>query len=85
LIVGSCNVQNDFSDLAAIHPRTCKVFFDRIDGSLVLRAIVIEVALRATWEIPYIDARQAIIGLWGCQERLRTCQTCNILLLDAGN
>ena len=32
-----------------------EVFFDRIDGSLVLRAIVIEVALRATWEIPYID------------------------------
>lgn len=32
-----------------------EVFFDRIDGALVLRAVVIEIALKATWEIPYED------------------------------
>ncbi|CAE7748382.1 Disp1 [Symbiodinium pilosum] len=32
-----------------------EVFFDRVDGELVLRAIVIEVALKTTWQIPYLD------------------------------
>lgn len=32
-----------------------EVFFDRIDGALVLRAVVIEIALKVTWEIPYED------------------------------
>ena len=35
----------------------CQVFFDRIDGALVLRAVVIEIALKATWEIPYEEAK----------------------------
>ena len=33
-----------------------QVFFDRVDGELVLRAIVIEVALKTTWQIPYLAA-----------------------------
>ena len=35
---------------------SCQVFFDRVDGKLVLRAIVIEVALKTTWQIPYLEA-----------------------------
>ena len=40
-----------------------QVFFDRIDGELVLRALVIEVALKATWEIPYKEAWLRVLFL----------------------
>ncbi|CAJ1386354.1 unnamed protein product [Effrenium voratum] len=32
-----------------------EVFFDRVDGELVLRSVVIEIALKTTWQIPYKD------------------------------
>lgn len=40
-----------------------EVFFDRVDGVLVLRALVIEVALKVTWEIPFRDGIK-LEGYW---------------------